>query len=53
MGPFESIRLRFDLSAPDAIPDQLRALREKTEQYCVVMPTLVKPSRIETERLAE
>src|SRR5574342_824739 len=37
---FEHIRLRFDLVAPQATPDQLRALREKTEQYCVVMQTL-------------
>jgi uncharacterized OsmC-like protein len=46
---FESIRLRFDIAAPDATPEQLRALREKTEQYCVVMQTLTKPPRIETE----
>jgi uncharacterized OsmC-like protein len=46
---FEAIRLRFDVEAPDATADQLRALREKTEQYCVVMQTLVKPPRIETE----
>ncbi len=46
---FESIRVRFDIAAPDATPEQLRALREKTEQYCVVMQTLVKPPRIETE----
>jgi uncharacterized OsmC-like protein len=46
---FESIRLRFDVEAPGATPEQLSALREKTEQYCVVMQTLVKPPRIETE----
>ena len=45
---FESIRLKFDVDAPDATPDQLRALAEKTEQYCVVMQTLTKPPRIET-----
>ena len=45
---FESIRLRFDVDAPDATPDQLRALAEKTEQYCVVMQTLMKPPAIET-----
>jgi uncharacterized OsmC-like protein len=48
---FESIRLRFDIGAPEATPEQLRALREKTEQYCVVMQTLVKPPKIETEWL--
>ena len=45
---FESIRLKFDVDAPDATPDQLRALAEKTEQYCVVMQTLTKPPAIET-----
>jgi uncharacterized OsmC-like protein len=46
---FETIRLRFDVDAPDATPDQLRSLKEKTEQYCVVMQTLTKPPRLETE----
>ena len=45
---FESIRLKFDVDAPDATPDQLRALAEKTEQYCVVMQTLSKQPAIET-----
>lgn len=45
---FESIRLKFDLDAPEATPDQLRALAEKTEQYCVVMQTLKKPPAIES-----
>src|SRR5213078_4922353 len=34
---FESIRTRFEIDAPDATPEQLAALQEKTEQYCVVM----------------
>ncbi|MGH9501082.1 MAG: OsmC family protein [Terriglobales bacterium] len=46
---FENIRLRFDIDAPQATPDQLRGLREKTEQYCVVMQTLKQPPRLETE----
>jgi uncharacterized OsmC-like protein len=46
---FESIRLRFDIEAPEASEEQLRALREKTEQYCVVMQTLVQPPTIATE----
>jgi len=45
---FAAIRLRFDVSAPGATPDQLRALSEKTEQYCVVLQTLVDPPRLET-----
>ena len=46
---FEKIRVRFDISAPQATAEQLRALHEKTEQYCVVMQTLLKPPRVEAE----
>lgn len=45
---FEQVRLRFAINAPDATEDQLRALREKAEQYCVVMQTLTQPPSIET-----
>ncbi len=45
---FESIRLNFAIDAPEATPEQLRALAEKTEQYCVVMQTLTKPPEIES-----
>ena len=45
---FERIRLRFDLRAPQATEDQLRGLREKTEQYCVVMQTLLHPPNMQT-----
>jgi uncharacterized OsmC-like protein len=46
---FENIHLTFDVVAPTATPDQLRALREKTEQYCVVMQTLMKPPKLQTQ----
>lgn len=46
---FESIRLHFDIRAPQATPEQMKALKEKTEQYCVVMQTLLKPPKVETE----
>jgi uncharacterized OsmC-like protein len=46
---FEQIRLQFDIKAPNATPEQLRALREKTEQYCVVMQTLVQPPKLESK----
>ncbi len=46
---FESIHLRFDVAAPKATPEQLRGLREKTEQYCVVMQTLMRPPSLESE----
>ena len=45
---FQDIHAKFDIDAPDATPEQLVALREKTEQYCVVMQTLLKPPRIRT-----
>jgi uncharacterized OsmC-like protein len=46
---FEDIRVRFELDAPQATPEQLCALQEKTEQYCVVMQTLLKPPKIQSE----
>jgi len=46
---FARIQLHFDIVAPQATPQQLRALQEKTEQYCVVMQTLSRPPKIETE----
>ena len=46
---FERIRLRFDIDAPNATPEQLRSLQEKTEQYCVVMQTLVQPPKLQTD----
>jgi uncharacterized OsmC-like protein len=45
---FEDIHARFEIVAPDATPEQLAALREKTEQYCVVMQTLTNPPKIRT-----
>jgi len=40
---FERIRVYFDIDAPEATAEQLNGLREKTEQYCVVMQTLTRP----------
>ena len=45
---FEAICVQFNLDAPEATPEQLRTLQEKTEQYCVVMQTMLRPPRIET-----
>jgi len=45
---FQHIHTRFDINAPQATPEQLAALKEKTEQYCVVMQTLVQPPPIRT-----
>jgi len=46
---FTDIRLYFDIAAPDATEEQLSALREKTERYCVVFQTLSTPPAIRTE----
>ena len=43
---FSAIRTRFAIDAPEATAEQLRALREKTEQYCVVLQTLQQPPPI-------
>jgi uncharacterized OsmC-like protein len=43
---FDAIRVQFNLTAPQATPDQLRSLQEKTEQYCVVLQTLLHPPKI-------
>jgi len=46
---FESIRVKFDIDAPQATSEQLKGLQEKTEQYCVVFQTLLRPPRIDSE----
>jgi len=46
---FERIRLRFDIVAPKATAEQMLGLRQKTEQYCVVMQTLQKPPNLQTD----
>ena len=45
---FEAIRLHFDIAAPQATDEQIAALREKTEHYCVVLQTLMDPPRVES-----
>jgi uncharacterized OsmC-like protein len=46
---FEHIRVRFDIVAPEATAEQLQKLREKTEQYCVVMQTLTRPPVLQVD----
>jgi uncharacterized OsmC-like protein len=46
---FEHIRVRFDVRARNATADQLSRLREKTEQYCVVMQTLLRPPKVQND----
>jgi len=44
---FQSISVEFKIDAPEATPEQLKGLREKTEQYCVVLQTMLHPPNIE------
>lgn len=44
---FEAIRLRFDVEAPAASPQELAGLIERTERYCTVLQTLRNPPPIE------
>src|SRR5438093_4824108 len=46
---FETIRVRFEIDAPEATAEQLHRLQEKTEQYCVVMQTLTNPPKLEVD----
>jgi uncharacterized OsmC-like protein len=46
---FEAIRVKFNINAPQATAEQLKALQEKTEQYCVVLQTLLRPPKISSE----
>jgi uncharacterized OsmC-like protein len=46
---FQAIRVTFDVRAPEATPEQLASLAEKTERYCTVFQTLVQPPPIRTE----
>jgi uncharacterized OsmC-like protein len=46
---FEQIRVRFEIDAPEATPEQLDKLQAKTEQYCVVMQTLLQPPPIQVD----
>ncbi len=49
---FDAIGLRFAIDAPEATDEQIAALREKTERYCVVMQTLVRPPHVTVELVA-
>lgn len=45
---FEAIRVRFEIDAPGASDEELASLRDKTERYCTVLQTLLRPPAIET-----
>ena len=46
---FQDVRVRFDVQAPEATPEQLASLIERTGRYCVVLQTLVQPPPVRTE----
>jgi len=46
---FSAIRLRFEIDAPEAEPDQLDSLIGKTERYCTVLQTLLTPPPLTTD----
>ncbi|MGH9263074.1 MAG: OsmC family protein [Acidimicrobiales bacterium] len=46
---FTAIRLGVDVDAPDATPEQLASVLEKTERYCVVLQTLTAPPAVTVE----
>ncbi len=50
---FENVRLILKIDAPEATPEQIDSLHEKTEQYCVVMQTLKDPPNLSTEWVRE
>jgi hypothetical protein len=39
--------MHYEIDAPQALPEQLQALQTKTEQYCVVLQTLMSPPPIQ------
>ncbi len=45
---FQDIHATFQIRAPEATPEQLDLLKQKTEQYCVIMQTLLAPPPIRT-----
>jgi uncharacterized OsmC-like protein len=45
---FAALRLRFEVDAPEATPEQLEALHRKAERYCTVLQTLRTPPAIES-----
>jgi uncharacterized OsmC-like protein len=47
---FSAIRLRIEVDAPGASQEELDALARKTERYCTVLQTLLRPPEIEVVR---
>jgi uncharacterized OsmC-like protein len=49
---FHSIRVRFEVDAPDVSEEDLAALHKKAERYCTVFQTLAKTPELSTELAA-
>jgi uncharacterized OsmC-like protein len=50
---FHSIRVRFEVDAPDATEEQLESLHKKAERYCTVFQTLAnRPAELSTDLIA-
>jgi len=50
---FSAMRVKFEINASSATFEQLQSLQEKTEQYCVVLQTLLHPPKIESTWITE
>jgi uncharacterized OsmC-like protein len=46
---FSEIRVRFEVDAPEADQEQLDSLIERTERYCTVLQTLLRPPPIDVQ----
>jgi uncharacterized OsmC-like protein len=49
---FSAIRMRYEIDAPGADPEQLESLQAKSERYCTVLQTLREAPEIVTELVA-
>jgi uncharacterized OsmC-like protein len=49
---FSAIRMRYEIDAPGADPEQLASLQAKSERYCTVLQTLREAPEIVTELVA-
>ena len=47
---FDAIRVRFEIDAPGASEEDLDGLMKRTERYCTVLQTLLRPPAIEVTR---
>jgi uncharacterized OsmC-like protein len=49
---FDAIRLRLEVDAPGATAEELEGLHARTERYCTVLQTLLRPPAVEVELAA-